>query len=67
MNFDKETKQRFRRKLMNAGKEIDGLVTFLQVHNEDDDSAKFRRGAEMQDELAHVAKLLTALFERASK
>lgn len=66
MNTDKETKQRFKRKLLNATTELDGLVAFIQVHNEDDDSKAFRRGNEMQDELEHFAKRLAAMFDKAN-
>lgn len=64
MNTDKETIQRFRRKLLNATNEVDGLVTFIQVHNEDDESAPYRRGCEMQDELRNMADRLGALFDK---
>lgn len=63
MNVDKETKQRFKRKLHNAGNEISNLSIFIQVHNEDDESPAYRRGCELQDELDHFAKRLAAMFD----
>ena len=60
---DKESRQRFRRKLLNARSELNGLVNFIQVHNEDDESPAFRRGCEVQDELEHFAKRLTKMEE----
>lgn len=63
MNTDKETKKRFKFKMYNAQKDVAALVDFIQVHNEDDDTAAFRRGRELQDELDHMAKRLAALFD----
>ena len=63
--MNKETKSRLERKLMNAGKEIDSLDAFLQVHNEDDESKTFRRLCEMQDELQAMSTALTRMFDRA--
>jgi hypothetical protein len=62
MNTDKETKKRLKLKLYNALKEIDGLAEFIQVHNEDDESAAYRRGCEMQDEVKHMATRLESIF-----
>ena len=67
MNTDKETKTRFKRKLLNACNEIDGLVAFIQVHNEDDGSAAFRRGNEKHDELEAMAKSLGQMFDKLAK
>ena len=64
MNTDKETKQRFKRKLLNACNTIDGLVEFVQVHNEDDETAAARRGNETLDELSAIAGSLGRMFDR---
>ena len=68
MNVDKETKTRFKRKLLNACNEIDGLVTFIEVHNEEpdyvDNCPAFRRGRETQNELEAMAKSLGRMFDK---
>ena len=68
MNVDKETKTRFKRKLLNACNEIDGLVTFIEVHNEEpdyvDNCPDYRRGRERQDELKAMAQSLGQMFDK---
>lgn len=64
MNTNKETKMRFKRKVFNAVTSVDALVTFSQVHNEDDESVAYRRGCELEDELNAIAESLNAIFNK---
>lgn len=66
MNTDTETKQRFKRRLLNTVNAVDGLAVFIEVNNEAEECAAYRRGRELQDEVRAMADRLQNIFNDVS-
>lgn len=65
--MDTGTKNRLRRKLMNAQCELDGIATMIKVNADDEDERKVERFLkETQIEVEGMADRIAKLFEQAS-
>lgn len=66
--MDNGTKNRLRRKLMNARAELDGIVALIDVNLDDEDERKVERFLkETRDEVQTMANRIDTLFTDASE